>query len=264
MIDIHTHILPAVDDGSPDLESSLFYLEQISKEGVTDVFMTPHLIPGEYDNDPHFVAQQCELLREKVREKGIEINIHCGLEVYLTGSIEKIIANDNCRLAGSKYVLVETAMNGFPLNFDETLYKIVTKGFKPILAHPERYIDIIKNTRKAEDLIYRNIYLQINAGSLMGHYGKSVTKTAWELFHNGFVHFIASDFHCQSSEYFLTQAYDVLSEQYGEDVIQQFTHINPMKIIKNEEIDYFTKPVVDPATKNNTIFSRFLNLFNNE
>ena len=265
MIDIHTHFLPAVDDGSPDLETSLHYLKMVSDYGVTDVITTPHLIQGEYNNSPEYIGQQCQLLRSKIQENRININIHCGMEVYLTGSTNEVMTDINCRLAGGDYVLVETAMNGFPLNLNDVLYQLVVKGFKPVLAHPERYIDIIKNSQKAEDLIYRNVYLQLNAGSFIGYYGKSVAKAAWELFNEGFVHFIASDFHCQSADYPLVQVYELLSDQYGEEAVRQFTHDNPRKILNNESIDYYTKPnVLLNHNSGKSMFSRIFSFFNNE
>ncbi len=261
MVDIHTHILPAIDDGSGDIDSSLLYVSLMKEKGVTDFFVTPHYIVGEYDNTPDIVSRKYDELTAAILHKGYDINVHKGVEVYLSsGILEKVDLRKYC-LGNSDYILVETAMNGFPANVLEIFYQLVKKGFKPILAHPERYIDIIKKVSLVEDLIYRNVYMQVNAGSFLGVYGDQVAKTAWDLFHKGFIHFIASDCHCHRDEYILPIAKQVLKERYPDYTSEIFTDVNPAKIISNEKIEYFNPAVHQVSEEQETFLGKIKKLF---
>ncbi len=266
MIDIHTHILPSVDDGSQSMEIALKCLKTLQNSGVTDVFLTPHYIPGEYDNTKSLIKEKCRELKEAADKESITLKQHCGIELYLTGSKKEESDFAEFRMGESDYVLVETAMQGFPVNLLEHLYLMVRKGLKPILAHPERYIDIIQDLSLAEDLIYRNVYLQANAGSFLGLYGRTASRAAWEMFQKGYFHFIASDYHCQEQEYPLKQFRDMISENYPEYPVDYLLLDNPAKIIANEKIDYINSEILTSFPENNSggFLQKLLRLFNNE
>ena len=248
MIDIHTHLLPGVDDGAEDLDSALRCLKVMAECGVTDVFLTPHHIPGEYENKKDRTLSKTEALKEALSQEGIGVNLHTGSELYLTETAGKDPGFGEFVMGDSDYILVETAMNGFPLNLREILYLMVRKGFKPILAHPERYLDIIQDISIAEELVYRNVYLQANAGSFLGEHGRSVMNTAWEMFQKGYYHFIASDHHCRSNNYSLSALESILSEQYPEHLVKLLVYDNPMKIINKEKIEYFSPGISDDSS----------------
>lgn len=243
MIDIHTHILPAVDDGAEDMDTALLNLKVIQESGVTDLFLTPHYIPGEYESSNIFNYVSCKLLGIAAREQHININLHCGIELYLTDEEEKDADFTKFRMEDSDYVLVETGMNGFPVNFREILYLMVKKGFKPVLAHPERYYEIMQDISIAEELIYRNVYLQANAGSFLGLYGNTIAKTAWDIFEKGYYHFIASDHHCRNTEYTMSTLRLLLSEYYSNKVINLLMYENPARLLRNEKIKYFNPKI---------------------
>jgi protein-tyrosine phosphatase len=265
MIDIHTHILPAVDDGAKDTEISLRCLKTLQESGVTDVFLTPHYIPGEYDNTHEKIEEKCRLLRKSASQEGITVNLHSGVELYLTDAGQQDVDYSSYRLGSSDYILVETAMHGFPINLLDNLYQMVRKGYKPILAHPERYIDIIQNPSLAEDLIYRNVYLQANAGSFFGDFGKASTRAVWSMLQKGFIHFVASDYHCQTQNYPLTVFRDMMTTNYPGFPIDLLINQNPAKIIKNEEIEYLNREVLTsfPKTNAESFFQKILKVFSN-
>lgn len=266
MIDIHTHILPNTDDGAENMEIALSCLSKIQEVGVTDVFLTPHYIPGEYDNTGEIIDRKCTELRKTAKENDINVNLHCGVEFYLTGTGQKETDFSGFRLGNSDYVLVETAMHGFPVNLFEILYIMVKKGYKPILAHPERYMDIMKDSTIAEDLIYRNVYLQANAGSFIGDYGKIVSRTAWEMLQKGFYHFIASDHHCNTNHYSLQVISNLFAEDYPEYPLDMLINENPARIIRNEKIEYFNPPILMNKENGNSkgFFQKILQFFDNE
>lgn len=261
MIDIHSHVLFGVDDGSVDLENSLYSLKLLQDAGVTDVFTTSHYIVGEYDLPREEINRKFKELQEAIVREGLTINIYPGAEYYLTDANSKTSNFADYTLGNSKYILVETAMNGFPHNLLETLYQLVVKGFKPILAHPERYSDIISNPKQVEDLIYRNVYMQANAGSFLGYYGKSIAKTVWELFSNGWIHFIASDYHCHSDDYPLARLVDVFSREYPEINLDLYIKENPTKIIANEKIEYLSAGFSHLSQEPESFISRLLSIF---
>jgi|GEM_PF-235396 len=264
MIDIHTHILPYIDDGAEDIEDALKSLKVIQNSGVTDLFLTPHYMPGEYDNTKTLVQGEIKLLREAALEESIGINLISGIEVYLTQMRGKMIDFDRFRMDDSDYVLVETAMHGFPINLYDMLYQMVKDGFRPILAHPERYIDIIKNINIAEELIHRNVYLQANAGSFLGEYGTLVTNAVWEMFHRGYIHFIASDHHCRTDKYSLATLERILKENYTELSVNKLMMDNPAKVLSNEPVEFFNTEIhpLRIERDSGSFFHRLLRLIN--
>jgi len=142
-------------------------------------------------------------------------------------------------IADTKYVLVETSFTGFPADLLDILYQLLKKGFQPILAHPERYYDIVNQRSLAEDLLYRNVYLQMNAGSILGFYGKQVQKTAVWLMENHLIHFVASDTHCNSDTYLLQEAYLRIGDHTNQDLVKLLSVDNPKLLMKDQPIEFF-------------------------
>jgi protein-tyrosine phosphatase len=238
MIDIHTHILPYCDDGAETMEDSIKELSAISDSGVTDAILTPHYIRNVFENTRDNIQPIFNDLRLKLIEQDIHIRIHLGNEIYLDEKTLEDLEEFELSLAGTNYILVETGFNGFPPNFLEILFQLVRKGYKPVLAHPERYADIMNNHNMAEDLIYRNIYLQMNAGSFLGYYGNTVQKTAWQLLKRKLVHFLASDTHCNMDYYFLNEALQTVAKHTDKDFLNKLTQENPQRLLDNLNIDY--------------------------
>ncbi len=245
MIDIHTHVLPGVDDGSPDIETSVASVQAAKDAGISEIVLTPHYLRGSYDNPREKLLKILPGLQKAVKDAGIEMKFHAGAEVMLDTNILDDITQHDLHLADTKYVLVESSMNGFPGFFIQALYDLVRNGYKPILAHPERYMDIQMNLGMAEDLLHRNVYLQINSGSLTGGYGNNVERTAWELIDAGFAHFLASDNHCRSETNSLQEAVALLTERYDAYTAELLTKINPRKMLQGEDIDHFYLSVAE-------------------
>jgi len=254
MIDIHTHILNGVDDGSKDLQTSLQHLRLMQEIGVTGVFLTPHFMRNMFDGNPDTIREEFQKLKKEVEKEKIEIELYPGFEIFLEPGIHKKILDQQLSLNGTKYILVETNMSGFTADLPQILYDLVRNGWKPILAHPERYADIINDPAVAEELIHKNIYMQINAGSLLGHYSRPIQDTAWFLVRQGFAHFIASDNHCKEPAYFLDIALNEIRNNIDEYTANLLSIENPQKILKNEPIEYFY--VKEIREKKKGFFSR--------
>ncbi len=237
MIDIHTHILHNCDDGSKSLESSIQQITNMIEKGVTDIVITPHYMNSYVHTEPSIIDRQyVELL---TATKDLKINLHKGGEVFLNAGIDDEVITKELCIGNTDYILVETNMGDLTYDIYETLFKIVKKGFKPILAHPERYNYIMNDPAMAEDFMHKNVYLQVNAGSLLGIYGSKICKTAWYLINNGFAHFVASDNHCRTDEYILPIAIKLLRDKIDANIANLLTLVNPQKMLNNEKIEYF-------------------------
>ncbi|MDD3050820.1 MAG: exopolysaccharide biosynthesis protein [Candidatus Cloacimonetes bacterium] len=237
MIDIHTHILPEVDDGSKNLETSLAELEMMEKAGTTDVIATPHFFQDDNHCNLELVKQSYNSLVTNAKKRKINLNIHLAAEVYLNDEIKKNTTNIPF-ISGTSYTLVESSMQGFPRGFYDLAYLLLRNGRRLILAHPERYVAVIRNPDIVEDFIHKDILLQINAGSLLGVYGNSIKNTAWKLLKKGFAHFMASDTHCNGHEYYLGHARELVAKEISREYSELLTFTNPQLMLNNNRIDF--------------------------
>lgn len=196
MIDIHCHILPSVDDGSDSIETSLEMLKIASEDGVKTIFATPHFSYGEFEVPYKEVIKLTENLNNKSSEKGIDVKVIPGQEIFLDNNTLRLYKEEviGCFL-NTNYMLIELPMDHIPKHSLDTIYELKIRGVKPILAHPERYIYVIENPEKLNDFIEEGCLFQINSGSINGIFGKKVKKTAEYLVKNGVCHFVASDAH---------------------------------------------------------------------
>lgn len=238
MIDIHCHLLPNLDDGSKSPEKSLEQIRAMADGGISDVFLTSHFMPGRYHYKRKEYDDKLRQLRDLVQENKIKINLHPGFEIFLHPFSVKDIEKHDLRMGNSRYVLVESDLNGLPSDFYENVYPLLRAGYKPILAHAERYVSIMHNVHDAKDLIRKDIYIQVNAGSLLGLYGEKVRQTAWLLLRNGWVHFLASDDHAKMPYGAYFDAVELVKTELDENVANLLTQDFPGKILKNEIIPY--------------------------
>jgi protein-tyrosine phosphatase len=238
MIDLHTHLLVGLDDGAKDFEHALGTLERMIADGVTDAVVTPHFIRGSYETSRSTIDAKLAELREAAAEKQLQINLHPGAEILISPDTVKDVTTQQLVLANGSFVLVECEINSIPPNLLDVLYKLNVKGYRPILAHPERYSPYAEHPSQIEDLVHRNTYLQINAQSLLGGYGRRVAHVAWKLVEDGLAHFVASDTHCHGDNYPLKAAADAITERIDRHTADLLTTINPAKLLAGEEIEY--------------------------
>ncbi|AAK80985.1 protein-tyrosine phosphatase [Clostridium acetobutylicum] len=196
MVDIHSHIIPGIDDGSNSLETTLNMMSIAKEAGVTKMVATSHYYRGKFENSISVIEKKANELNYTLKEKGVDIDVIPGQEVFIDNYTlkdykEGIIGTIN----NTDYMLVEFDMMSLGENAIDTLYELQIKGIKPIIAHPERYTYIQKDIYKINELMDENIYFQVNAGSIEGLFGKTVQKTALKLVEEGVISFIASDAH---------------------------------------------------------------------
>ncbi len=196
MIDLHAHILPGVDDGPKHIESSLKMLRMAASDGIKEIVATPHILGGIDKRQNDFLLSKFEELTDAAAQEGIKIKIHLAAEIYINPHIEDLIEYPCCTFDGKgRFVLVEFPMNGLPFGYESILRRLVDNGIVSIVAHPERNYQISKNNGIARKIIDAGAVLQVNAGSLLGVFGRRVKKAAYRLLESNMVYVVASDAH---------------------------------------------------------------------
>lgn len=245
IIDIHTHILPGVDDGSRNIEESIDIINYLYSVGITDIVLTSHyVIDTTYNYNQLVRVKLLDTLKEKLNNDNI--HLYLGNEVYLTEKIIDLLeSHEISTINDTKYMLVELPLSGYLNNFQNILCDLTSYGIVPIIAHPERYNFIQKNKKRIRELLEFNCLLQCNIDSLTGKYGNKAKKIMKWLLKKNLVQFVATDTHYVSSDKELKKAYSKLEKLVGKEKYKELTNLNPQKIINNEEVlgnlDYLIK-----------------------
>lgn len=194
MIDLHTHILPAVDDGAPDMDAALAMARVSVDTGVHTMVATPH-VNDRYALDPLAIGERVGHLNLALARAGVALGVLPGAEVSHTraGELSDRQLRASC-LGGHSALLVESPYASSPF-FDELLFDLQLRSFRPVLAHPERCPMFQGDLDRLAGLVERGILCSINTGSLAGHFGRTVRRTAVELLRRGLAHSLASDCH---------------------------------------------------------------------
>lgn len=239
MIDIHSHILNDVDDGSNSLDSTLEILTKAEKAGFSDIILTPHYIEYYYENTRQLIHEKIKTLKQVIYNEEIIINLHQGNEVFLTENTPRLIKDlQVSTLANSRYVLFEIPFTSKMLNLEQIIYNLVDLGCVPILAHPERYAFIQENPANIIPLIKMGVLVQSNYGSFIGSYGKATKTTAEILLRNKLIHFLGTDTHRQGYIYDnIGQILRRLENISGDEkYINELTTINPKRVLDDVDI----------------------------
>ena len=220
MIDIHSHVLPLVDDGSTTIQASLNMIKTLSDYGVTDIFLTPHYMRlrnylSTYQNN----LEVLQSFKREVEKAGYQINLHLGNEIFYSIDAIKYLKDKIVTTMGnSKKVLVEFSMTEAEEDISEAIYNLKAAGYIPIIAHPERY-QYITEIDDFEIMHKMGALIQINAHSVAGKYGISTQKLCFKLIKLGLVDFVASDIHEFRTNY-LKEAYDIVVKKFGENTAE--------------------------------------------
>ena len=240
MIDIHSHIIPNVDDGARSVEETFNILKEAQEAGFTDVILTSHFLLNYYETNAQELIFWKEKLQEVLKKQGTKINLHSGMEIYITNQMEELLENKKIlTLANSGYMLIELPLATNVKYFDYVVYYLEAKGIKPIIAHPERYKCVQKDPDIVEEYIEKGCLIQCNYGSIVNLYGREAEKTIKTLLKKNQVHFLGSDVHRENGTYLIIlDAIKKIRKIIGENKINELTTINPKKILKNEEWQY--------------------------
>lgn len=237
MIDIHTHLIPSVDDGSKDVQTTFKALEEAEKVGFTDIILTSHYITDYYETKKDELVFWKENLQKVLGSKDKRIKLHSGMEIYISEKIDELMKQEKLlTLAGSKYILMELPMNTTINYLDYVIYFLETIGLKLIMAHPERYRYVQEKPELVEEYIKKGCLMQCNYGSILGNYGNQAKNTMKHLLKKNLVHFIATDCHKSGSIYLeVPKAIKKIEKIVGHEKMRQITTTNQKKILNNEE-----------------------------
>ena len=241
MIDIHAHILPGIDDGSPSMDESMLMIEQAEDDGISTIFATPHtnLVRGHENYWQPDLIETYEILKQNAANYGLTIEILPGMEIYCTEQVPDLIRDGLLiGLNHTNHYLIEFDFTSDVLWCTRMINRLRRMDVVPVIAHPERY-DCIQNFPNAAPLwCEMGCELQLNRGSLFGKFGRSAWECATRLLDERLVTYIASDAH---RSYLRTtrlkQAWDFLSEEYSSDLAEELLVINPGKLLKKEPDD---------------------------
>lgn len=256
MIDMHCHILPGVDDGPKTLAESLELARQASAEGITKIMATPHHKHPSFENDGISVLRQVEQINEALKHEQIALSVIPSQEIRIHGDIlENIRLNDVLPMTpDSSYLLIEFPTNSIPRYAKRLFYDLQLKGYKPIIAHPERNKVFAEDPDVLYEFVSNGALTQVTASSLTGHMGKNVKKFTEQLIEANLTHFLASDAHNLSERPFrFREAYSVLGELFGDDTVYQFRE-NAELLLNNDHV-YMLPP--EQVKKRKKLFSFF-------
>lgn len=232
MIDIHSHVLPNVDDGARSLAIALAMLDDYVRLGYSTVVATPHWEYPTNQDQQTLIQLAYEELAKHANDRGLKLLL--GRECMLPPDPIALSGNTQLTLNGSNFILVEVPFNSRPLFLEESLFGLQTAGKTVILAHPERYRFIQRDLQIARTLSDRGFLFQINIGSLAGTYGSTAEKAAEWLVRNGLVHFAATDAHSDGNGFQSVAAgLIVLNNLIGAEDYQLLVHLNSELVLSH-------------------------------
>ncbi len=221
-VDVHSHLIPNIDDGSRSLEESLVLLHGFEALGYEKLIITPHIMSDSYPNSATTILNGLDALRQEAEKNGIALVLEAGAEYYLDEHFFEEMQQEKVMSIANRYVLFESSYISKPLQIEEMIFAIGEAGYEPMMAHPERYRyirDPEKEYRRFKDL---GVHFQVNINSFGGHYGKQAEGLANFLSEAGMIDFLGSDVHHRKQ-------IDTLSELFYSDVYHKVCENNNIK-----------------------------------
>lgn len=238
LIDIHSHILPGVDDGADNMEESMQMLRMAAEDGISQIILTPHNKPGRRNVSYAGIVERIDRLRDGMEQEGLTISLYAGSELYYRSGLSEEIENGNAAtMADSHYVLTEFSPSDDYDYIRKGIYSLLAAGYHPILAHVERYHNVCGRKSGVEELANMGCYIQVNAGSVMGNFGFAACQFTRKLLKQRLVSFVATDAHDTDRRTpYLSECAEYVGKKMGESYSQEIFCDNPMRVIKDEYI----------------------------
>lgn len=238
MIDLHCHILPGVDDGSPDMETSLGLAQVAVEQGITHMLLTPHHMDGEYVNHKADVMAKTKAFQKALDQNQIKLTVFPGQEVHITGELIQAIDQDDILFAdeSNRYLIVELPHNEVPEYTSKMLFALQARGITPVLVHPERNQGFMQNPDQLYDFVSQGCLTQVTASSYVGVFGKHVQKFTEQIIDAGLGFVFASDAHNFKGRNFkMDQAFEKLEKSKGERFAEIYKE-NAKSIINGDDV----------------------------
>ncbi len=195
-VDMHSHLIPGIDDGSKTIDESIELIKEFVQAGYKKIITTPHIMGDFFKNSANTIMPGLEQLRIRIKEENINISIDAAAEYYLDEwFIQKLQNKEPLLTFGEKYVLFETSFINEPTQLHQTIFLIRSAGYIPVLAHPERYVYLYNDFSAFQKIYDMDVLFQLNINSLTGYYSKYAKKFAEKLIDNKMVDFVGTDCH---------------------------------------------------------------------
>ena len=193
--DIHSHILPGIDDGAQNTDISISLLKAMKSWGINSIVATPHITEESFENTPQSIKNAYDKLNTRMLDLGVEMDVKYSAEYRIDDRFRKMAEDDSLLVMPNNYLLIENSFVQPPIDLKNIIYELQLKDIKPIIAHPERYGYYQRNKESYEVLFNAGCEFQINLLSLAGYYGDREKETALWLANKGYVSFIGTDLH---------------------------------------------------------------------
>lgn len=255
VIDIHSHILPGVDDGAQTEEDSLTMAHAAVKNGIHTIIATPHHKNGHYDNEKDSIVKYVELLNELLKRENIPLTVLPGQEIRMYGEIvEDLMAGKIQPLNNTKYLFIEFPSAHVPRYAEQLLFDLQMADYIPIIVHPERNKELKEHPYRLYDFVRKGALTQVTAASVIGKFGKNIQKFTHQIIEANLAHFIASDAHNTTTRGFcMKEAYQQIEENYGMDMLYMFLE-NGQLLTEDQHVNRFEPEEIQQRKK-------FLGLF---
>lgn len=236
MIDLHCHMLPGIDDGPSDMEAALNLASLAVANGVHTAILTPHIYPKRWNNQRSQLQCDIEIFKLHLAQKKIDLKVHLGGEVRIGEDVFPLIQSNEIpylgEMDGMKMMLLEMPDKLIPVGSEQLIRHFLNLGIRPIIAHPERNLAVQASIEKIRPMIELGCWLQVTAGSLLGHFGRTARKTAELLIDKDWVQLLASD--CHNTQYRppnLHEGHAAVAALHGTDYADMLTIENPQRVL---------------------------------
>lgn len=235
LYDIHCHIVPGVDDGAVNLEEAVKMVEAQYKQGIRTIIATPHFRKGMFEPSASEVKKQFQILRKTVWEINKDMRLYLGSELYASENMISQIKDKRAMpMAGSNYVLTELYEAITASQVRAYLGILISKGYRPVIAHTERYGCMRNDINFIEDMIEMGAYIQLNADSVIGKEGFALKRFCKKLLKSGNVHFVGSDCHgIKRRPSRIGEAYAYICRKFGQEYADEIFIYNPRRILED-------------------------------
>ncbi|KKI93269.1 tyrosine protein phosphatase [Bacillus sp. SA1-12] len=237
MIDIHSHILPGVDDGAQTVEDAISMAKLAVEEGITKIIATPHHQNGKYINSKEHILEEVIDLNRILQNEKIPLEVLPGQETRIYGELlDDLEKGDILTLNASNYLFIELPSGHVPRYTEKLLFDVQLKGLTPVIVHPERNSEVIENPEILFNLVKKGSLTQVTAGSISGHFGKKIQKFSMQLIETNQTHFISSDAHNISTRKFrIRESISVVEKEFGRQAVYYF-HENAELLIQGKTV----------------------------
>jgi len=242
LIDLHCHLLPGIDDGSPDMPTSIRMAKLALSDGISQIACTPHIFPGIYENTAKSIRNATERLRLALQDAGVPLQLHYASDTHMMPELisrlqQKTVPTFN----GGRYFLLEPPHRVAPPHFEEFVFKVVASGYMPIITHPERLHWVDDHYPVFKRMAENGVWMQITSGSVTGRFGKKAQYWAERMLDDGIVHILATDAHNLGRRApLMMEAVEVSGRWVGREEAKRLVEERPAAVLNNLPSDGIT------------------------